>query len=53
MELFDLQYDSNQYTNLASYPQYQHIVAEMQGKLRDKLKEVRTNDLGKVYKTNP
>lgn len=52
LELFDVQYDPKQHNNLAYYPKYQLIVREMQINLKDKLKEVRTNDLGKVYESN-
>ncbi|MCC5938239.1 MAG: sulfatase [Lunatimonas sp.] len=45
MELFDMQHDSKQYNNLAYLPKYQPIVASFQKALRDKLEEVRNNDL--------
>jgi arylsulfatase A-like enzyme len=49
MELFDMEYDSKQYNNLAYHPQYEPIVQELQEKLKTKLKEVRNNDLGIDY----
>ena len=49
MELFDMEYDSKQYNNLAHNPMYEEIVIEMQETLREKLKEIRTNDLGIQY----
>lgn len=41
--------DPKQYTNLAYNTEYSKIVDEFQQKLRDKLEEVRTNDLGIDY----
>ena len=49
MELFDMAKDPKQYTNLAHDPTYVDIVAEFQTKLKRKLTEVRTNDLGIDY----
>lgn len=49
MELFDMEFDPKQYNNLADLPQYEDLVMEMQHKLKQKLKEVRTNDLGIEY----
>lgn len=49
MELFDMEYDPKQYNNLANNPMYADVLREMQGRLRVKLKEVRTNDLGVYY----
>lgn len=49
MELFDMRRDPQQFTNLAHIPAYASIVAKFQQKLRDKLIEVRTNDLEKDY----
>jgi len=48
-ELYDMDYDPRQYTNLASYPQYQNIVKILEKKLVLKLAEVRNNDLGIDY----
>jgi len=49
MELFDMENDAKQYNNLAHNPKYAVIVEEMQKTLREKLKELRTNDLGIQY----
>ena len=49
IELFDMKKDPKQFTNLAAYPEYDHVVAEFKEKLKTKLKEVRTNDLGIDY----
>ncbi|HUH46326.1 MAG TPA: sulfatase [Arenibacter sp.] len=49
MELFDMEYDPKQYNNLASNPMYADVLREMQDRLRIKLMEVRTNDLGIRY----
>src|SRR5690606_6737865 len=45
MELYDMEYDSKQYNNLAHFPRYQSIIKELQHLLKQKLTEVRTNDL--------
>ncbi|MEO0413845.1 MAG: sulfatase [Verrucomicrobiota bacterium] len=44
-ELYDMQKDPKQYTNLAVQPEHQALVDEYEAKLNAKLKEVRTNDL--------
>lgn len=49
MELFDMENDPEQFTNLAYLPEYSDIVSEFQRKLIDKLVSVRTNDLGIDY----
>ena len=49
MELFDMENDPEQFTNLAYTPEYSEIVTEFQQRLIDKLKTVRTNDLGIDY----
>jgi len=49
MELFDMEYDAKQYNNLAYKPAYGHVVEEMQEKLKEKLEEVRENDLEIIY----
>lgn len=51
MELYDMENDSKQYNNLAHNPQYQEIVAEFQQRLKNKLEEVRNNDLGISYES--
>src|SRR5699024_7018242 len=45
MELYDMEHDPKQYNNLANNPQYQEIVNAFQEQLREKLKDVRDNDL--------
>ncbi|MCD6346915.1 MAG: sulfatase [Bacteroidales bacterium] len=50
MELFDMEKDPKQYTNLVSNPDYADVVKDFQEKLRERLIEVRTNDLGIQYK---
>ncbi|MGX1928360.1 sulfatase [Flagellimonas sp. 2504JD4-2] len=49
VELFDMEKDPGQYTNLAMLPEYAEEVKQFQEKLKQKLKEVRTNDLGIDY----
>lgn len=46
IELFDMERDPQQFTNLADSPEHQPVVAEFKGKLAAKLAEVRENDLG-------
>jgi iduronate 2-sulfatase len=48
-ELFDMEYDSKQYNNLADNPQYGKLVNYFKEKLKQKLTEVRDNDLGISY----
>lgn len=48
-ELYDMEYDSKQFNNLAPNPQYQDLVKEFKKRLAEKLKEVRDNDLGITY----
>lgn len=50
MELFNMVYDPKQYNNLAYNPKYESMVSDFQEKLRNKLNEIRKNDLGKDYK---
>ena len=45
IELFDMQADPKQYTNLAGIPEYNAVVAEYKQKLAAKLEEIGTNDL--------
>jgi len=47
IELFDMKADPKQYTNLAGKPDHEKIVDQFKAKMAAKLKEVRTNDLGK------
>ncbi len=49
IELFDMNKDPKQYTNLAENPDYAEVVADFKIKLKAKLAEVRTNDLGIDY----
>lgn len=49
MELFDMEKDPKQFTNLAQKSEYSNIVNEFQDKLKEKLREVRTNDLNISY----
>jgi iduronate 2-sulfatase len=49
IELYDMLKDPNQFTNLADFPEYEPIVYDFREKLKMKLKEVRTNDLGLCY----
>ena len=48
-ELFDMEYDPKQYNNLANNPRYENLVNEFKEKLKQKLAEVRDNDLGISY----
>lgn len=50
MELFDMEADPKQYVNLAGNSDYADVVDEFQQRLADKLKSVRSNDLGIDYK---
>jgi iduronate 2-sulfatase len=45
IELFDMQTDPEQYTNLVDNPGYRHVVARLQAKMAAKLNEIRDNDL--------
>jgi arylsulfatase A-like enzyme len=45
IELFDMQHDPKQYNNLANYPAYKDIVAQLKGKVQEKLVSIRNNDL--------
>ena len=49
IELFNMRDDPKQFTNLATIPEYAPIVASFKEKLKEKLIEVRTNDLGIDY----
>jgi iduronate 2-sulfatase len=50
MELFDMQADPEQYTNLADDPNHKAVVTQFQEKLASKLREIRDNDLPKPTK---
>lgn len=45
IELFDMRKDPQQYTNLASKPEYAAIVQRFKGQMTARLQAVRTNDL--------
>jgi len=45
MELFNMETDPQQYTNLASLPEYKDIVAQFKMKFAAKMKAIRDNDL--------
>ncbi|MBX2875084.1 MAG: sulfatase [Saprospiraceae bacterium] len=49
VELFDMERDPKQYTNLATNPAYEEVVVEFKEKLQQKLAEVRANDLEITY----
>ena len=46
IELFDMEKDPKQYTNLSEQPEHQATVDRFKAKLAAKLAEIRTNDLG-------
>jgi len=52
IELFDMEKDPKQYTNLANIPEYASVVDDFKEKLKEKLISVRTNDLGIEYGSN-
>ena len=47
IELFDMEKDPKQYTNLANVPEFKAVVDGFRTKLAAKLKAVRANDLGR------
>jgi choline-sulfatase len=49
IQLYDMQHDPSQFTNLANNPEYAEVLKMMQNQLKQKLAEVRTNDLGIEY----
>ena len=49
IELFDMENDPKQFKNLAQNPEYKDVVKDFKNKLKQKLKEIRTNDLGLKY----
>ena len=49
MELYDMEKDPNQFTNLAYKAKYEDVISQFQKKLKKKLSEVRSNDLGINY----
>ena len=51
-ELFDMKNDPSQITNLVENPQYANILQSFREAVAEKLREVRTNDLGISYQTD-
>ncbi len=49
IELFNMKKDPKQFTNLAQLPEFAPVVAMFKEKLKEKLKQVRVNDLGIDY----
>ncbi len=49
IELFDMEKDPKQFTNLANNPNYAKVVLQFKKKLAKKLKAIRSNDLGINY----
>ena len=47
IELFDMEVDPKQYTNLANNLEHQHVVKRFKAKMVTKMKEVRNNDLSR------
>ncbi|MCP5537549.1 MAG: sulfatase [Akkermansiaceae bacterium] len=45
IQLFDMEKDPKQFTNLAKNPEYKELVKKFQTRLANKLKEVRDNDI--------
>ena len=50
-ELFNMKNDPSQITNLIENPQYANVVQSFREAVAEKLREVRTNDLGLSYQT--
>ncbi|WDQ15240.1 sulfatase [Rhodopirellula sp. P2] len=53
IELFDMQSDPRQFTNLASSPEHANVVAELRQRLTQKLIDIRTNDLAHAKQQPP
>ncbi|MCA9014873.1 MAG: sulfatase [Planctomycetaceae bacterium] len=49
-ELYDMESDPQQFTNLVGKPEYASTVTSFQNRLAEKLKAIRTNDPGHTYK---
>jgi iduronate 2-sulfatase len=47
IELFDMEKDPQQYTNLADLPEHREVVKRFRQKLVEKLQAIRNNDLGR------
>jgi choline-sulfatase len=52
IELFDMENDPKQYTNLAYKNEYANVVDDFELKLKDKLAEIRANDINIVTSIN-
>ncbi len=48
LQLFDMEKDPKQYTNLANNPEYHEVVAKFKQQIVEKLKDLSNNDLGDV-----
>ena len=46
-ELYDMEKDPKQFTNLIDHTDYKGVLAELREALREKLREIEDNDLGK------
>lgn len=53
IQLYDMEKDPKQFTNLALKPEHKETVESFKQRLAQKLKEVRTNDLGIDYNKQP
>lgn len=53
IQLYDMEKDPNQFTNLAKKPDHKSTVAEFQQKLKTKLQQIRKNDLNIDYTEKP
>jgi iduronate 2-sulfatase len=53
IELFDMESDPKQFTNLAAQPEHRRNVEDFKAKLAAKMREVRSNDLGLNYAKPP
>ncbi|HLT94053.1 MAG TPA: sulfatase [Membranihabitans sp.] len=51
-ELFDMEYDPQQFNNLVGNPRFGKIVESFRSELKRKLAEIRTNDLGIRYQVH-
>jgi arylsulfatase A-like enzyme len=49
MQLYDMEHDSKQYNNLVYNPGYEKVIIHLKEMLKEKLAEVRDNDLGIDY----
>ena len=50
VELFDMEHDPQQFTNLAESKEHADVVKRFRAQMTAKLTEVRTNDLGISYR---